>query len=72
MSYDFGMKADLGNGDVYLHYEKNYTYNVSGMFYEAFGEHGIKFIQNQKGRDCIRKLREGLKILDKLKLDALR
>jgi hypothetical protein len=61
MSYDFGMKADLGNGDIYLWYNHNYTYNVSSMFYKAFGEEGIKFIENKTGKECLQKLRKGLK-----------
>lgn len=60
MSYDFGMKADLGNGKIYLSYEKNYTYNVSEMFYEAFGEQGINFIQKKTGKKCLVKLKQGL------------
>ncbi len=64
MSYDFGMKADLGNGKIYLNYEKNYTYNVSPMFYEAFGEPGINFIEGKTGEECMVRLLSGLANMD--------
>lgn len=60
MSYDFGMRVDLGNGWKYLDYEKNYTYNVSPMFYEAFGEPGINLIEGKTGKECLVKLKKGL------------
>ena len=73
MSYDFGMKADLGNGYVYMGYEQNYTYNVSPMFYKAFGDPGINFIEGKTGKECIEKLRLGLKEMqdNKSKYEAM-
>lgn len=60
MSYDFGMRVDLGNGWKHLDYWKNYTYNVSPMFRKAFGEKGINFIDGKTGEECLIKLLSGL------------
>ena len=60
MSYDFGMHTDLGNGKIHLSYNKNYTYNVSPMFCEAFGNNGINFIEEKTGKECLVKLKQGL------------
>ncbi len=38
--------------DQYREYEANYTYNVSEMFYDAFGGDGIRGLNGLLGHEC--------------------
>jgi hypothetical protein len=51
MSYDFWIEVNTGGVRPAIIEQTNYTWNVSEMFYQLFGEMGIKFLD---GVDCRR------------------
>ena len=66
MSWDFDLVADVckhcGRGGESV-YERNYTYNVSPMFYEAMGEGGIRQLDGLTGAECLEILDSGIEAM---------
>ena len=53
MSWDFLMEIDVGGEEpMLLSFEENATYNLSPMFYKAFGKEGIRGLNNKSGLEC--------------------
>lgn len=55
MSWDFHMAVPIGRDGELVHvghYEANYTYNVSRMFYRALGNEGIRGLHGKSGADA--------------------
>ena len=64
MSWDFGMEVDVGGKEpATLKYDRNYTYNVSPMFYEAMGGDGIASIEGKTGEEAAPLLSQAIKAM---------
>lgn len=63
MGWDFSMEVDLGGPepvDLGDEYEAGYTYNVSPMFFDAFGEDGIRGIDGLIGSEAQQRIESAL------------
>lgn len=60
MSYDINLKIHTGIEEAIVIECGSYTYNVSAMYYEAFGENGLRAIDDMKAGDAVPILKKAI------------
>ena len=65
MSYDIGLYINTGKEEHEVCDCGNYTYNVSPMYYKAFGEEGIGMFDGMNAGEAIKFLELGIKNMER-------
>lgn len=53
MSFDIYAHIDTGAGNLITTFDRNLTYNVSKMLFDAFGEKGIRVLNKTSAKEAL-------------------